>query len=113
MSLSTMKDIKLYLQFYKSTLVLNWSFSVCLSTVLYLIQGAQVLYVFPVFSMSFGFLFALVVKESAFSNEDEYYFYYNAGITKIKLITFSSAMNIIFGSILIIGYFYGKQYVNY
>jgi hypothetical protein len=63
--------------------------------------------------MSLGFLFSLVIKESTFSNKDEYYFYYNFGITKIKLIIFCSVLNAIFGSILIIGYFYGKQYIGY
>jgi hypothetical protein len=67
-----------------------------------------ILYGFSLFSMSVGFLFVISIKESAFSNKDEYYFYYNLGITKIKLIIFSSVINIVFGSILIIGYFYGK-----
>jgi hypothetical protein len=63
--------------------------------------------------MSLGFLFSLLIKESIFSIKDEYYFYYNLGITKIKLIIFCSILNIMLGSILIIGYFYGKQYIGY
>jgi hypothetical protein len=63
--------------------------------------------------MSLGFLFSLLIKESTFSNKDGYYFYYNFGITKIKLIVFCFILNIVFGSILIIGFFYGKQYISY
>jgi hypothetical protein len=63
-------------------------------------------------SMTLGFLLALLIKESTFSNNNEYYFYYNFGITKMKLILFSSVLNLAFALILIIGYSYGKRFVN-
>ena len=103
-----MKDIKLYLQFHKSILPLNWTSSICFSIIFYLLSHTSILYGFSIFSMSLGFLFSLLIKESVFSNKDEYYFYYNFGITKVKLIIFSFTLNIVFGLILIIGYFYGK-----
>jgi hypothetical protein len=106
--IKTMKDIKLYLQFHKSILPLNWASSICFSIILYLLSYTPIVYGFSMFSMSLGFLFSLLIKESVFSNKDEYYFYYNFGITKIKLIMFSFILSIIFGLILIIGYFYGK-----
>jgi hypothetical protein len=78
--------IKLYFQFYKSTLVLNWSLSIALAAFFYIMSGENyILYLFALFSMSLGFIFSIAIKESTFSNKDEYYFYYNFGITKVKL----------------------------
>ena len=107
-----MKDIKLYGYFYKSTIPINWLVSLFFSILLYVFSRTSILYRFSIFSMTLGFLISLLIKESSFINKDEYYFYYNMGITKTKLIIFCSIVNIILASILMIGYFYGKQYIT-
>jgi hypothetical protein len=101
-------EIKLMFQFYKSTLVLNLVFSAGLSLLFYLIAKYPIIYTLALFLMSFGFIFSILIKESSFSNKDEYYFYYNFGITKIKLIFFSSLLNIVLSSFIIAGYLYAK-----
>jgi hypothetical protein len=101
--------IKLYFQFYKITLVLNWSPSIALAAFFYIMSGENyILYLFALFSMSFGFIFSIIIKESTFSKKDEYYFYYNFGITKIKLFMICEFLNIVLGFFIIAGYSYAK-----
>jgi len=102
------KNLKIYLHFHKTTLMPNWAFSICLAALFRFTQGIPLPYGFAVFSISFGFLLSLLIKESAFSDKTEYYFYYNVGATKIKLFMFSLALNIILGAILSAGYAYGR-----
>jgi hypothetical protein len=89
----SINEIKLLFQFYKSALVLNLAFSIGLSLFFYLIAKYPIIYTLALFLVSFGFMFSILIKESSFSNNDEYYFYYNFGITKIKLIFFSALLN--------------------
>jgi hypothetical protein len=100
--------IKLFFQFYKSTLILNWVFSIGLSIIFYLVAEWPVVYTFALFLASFGFIFSIIIKESGFSNKDEYYFYYNFGITKIKLLIFCCLLNLALSSFIIAGYSYAK-----
>ena len=58
--------------------------------------------------MTLGFIIAILIKESTFMNKTEYYFYFNLGISKIKLYIISSIINILIGTIIIIGYQYVK-----
>jgi hypothetical protein len=101
-------ELKLYLQFYKSTLITNFSFSVSLSLVLYFITKSSIIYTCALFFMSFGFIFAIVIKELSSSNRNEYCFYYNFGITKVKLLSFSYLLNIIASLFIIAGSSYAK-----
>ena len=86
----------------------NWVFSICLAALFHFTQGIPLPYGFAVFSVSFGFLLSLLIKESAFSDKTEYYFYYNLGIPKTKLFMFSFILNIVLGAILSAGYAYGR-----
>jgi len=100
--------VKLYFQFYKSTLGINASLSVFLSVVLYFMAKYPIVYSYALSSMSLGYVISILVKESSFSNKDEYYFYYNFGITKIKLFMVCGFMNIVFAILIIAGYSYAK-----
>jgi len=102
------KNFKVYLHFHKTTLMPNWVFSICLAALFHFTQGIPLPYGFAVFSVSFGFLLSLLIKESAFSDKTEYYFYYNLGIPKTKLFMFSFILNIVLGAILSAGYAYGR-----
>jgi hypothetical protein len=53
----------------------------------------------PIMSMTGGPLISLFYKEV--SRKNEYYFYYNRGISKISLIVMSLAFNALVGVILI------------
>jgi hypothetical protein len=48
----------------------------------------------------FGFFISILIKEVNYKNE--YLFYYNNGISKLKLLTFSFLMNIIFSMLFIL-----------
>ena len=111
-----MDNIKLYMYFYKSTLLINWSSSLFFTIISVLFTGFSIdtiVYGFVTLSMTLGFFMALLIKDSSYINKNEYYFYYNAGISKIKLIIFSSVLNILSASLILIGYSYGKQYITY
>ena len=100
------KSCKLYIQFYSSTLILNISFSVFAAILFYFLSRIPMIYSFSMFFMTFGFFIAILVKESTFVNKTEYYFYYNFGISKIKLFLISMMINFVIGFSLIIGYQY-------
>jgi hypothetical protein len=99
---------KMYFQFYKSTLGINVSFSLFISFLLYFIGKRPIAYSFAIFFMSLGYLFSILIKESSFSNKSVYYFYYNYGITKIKLFIIAGIVNILISIFVIIGYVYAK-----
>jgi len=91
-----MEYIRLYWTFHKSTIVINWAFSIALSV---LIPPLLLPVLFPVLTMTAGPLISLLYKE--ISRNNEYYFYYNRGITKVNLIAISLALNMLPGLILL------------
>ena len=70
--------------------------------------GLPIAYTFSILSMSLGYLFSILIKESSFSNRNEFYFYYNFGITKQKLYIVCGLIHVIFALVIIIGYYYAK-----
>ncbi|MHC1704527.1 MAG: hypothetical protein AB9846_11515 [Tenuifilaceae bacterium] len=91
-----MDRILLFWEFHKSTLVINWSFSVAFSLMLF----PQFFFLLPISVMTGGPLLSLFYKE--ISKNNEYYFYYNRNISKLSLIMVSMILNIITGKILMI-----------
>lgn len=88
-----MENIRFYWEFHKSTLIINWSFSVAFSMILFLPI------MIPIISMTGGPLISVFYKD--LSRKNEYYFYYNRGISKVKLIVVSLLLNIFIGAIII------------
>jgi len=88
-----MHIIRLYWEFHKSTLAINWAFSVALSVL-------SSVWLLPVLSMTVGPLIVFLYKEIARSNQ--YYFYYNRGISKTGLIAASMGLHVVFGVVLLI-----------
>lgn len=88
-----MYKLRFYWEFHKSTLVINWAFSCSMGMIL------MNLWLIPLVAMIAGPLLSLFYKEIARKNE--YYFYYNRGISKISLITMSMIMNILTGLLLL------------
>ena len=105
-----MRNIRLYLYYYKTTLLANWSISIFFAFLFCGFSIMSFLNIFSILSMTLGFLISFLLKQSSFINKEEYYFFYNVGITKVKLIIFCSMFNIIFALIIIIGSNYGQQY---
>ena len=101
-------DIRLCFQFYKSIFFINASSSLFFSITLYFMFKYPIASSYAMFSMSLGYIFSIIIKESGFSNKHEYYFFYNFGISKIKLFIICGFMNTIFSLLIIIGYFYAK-----
>lgn len=88
--------LRLLFTFYKSTLALNWGFSVACS-ILVMPQFAKVL---PISLMSSGSLLSFYYKQ--LSRKGDYFFYYNRGIRKTQLFLFTVLMNLGLGAILYI-----------
>ena len=80
-------NLNLYRAFYKSTVILN----ICVSFVIAFVTG-QFFAFFAISYATLGLLAVFLYKEIAYPAE--YYFYYNRGITKIKLIIFCFLVNI-------------------
>ncbi len=87
-----MTKISLFWEFHKSTLLLNWVFSLGISVVVWP-------WSFPIITMTGGPLFSLFYKE--ISRNNEYYFYYNLGLTKSNLIVMSMVFNVLTGILLL------------
>ena len=77
----------MYWAFYKSTIAVN----LCVSLAIFAIT--QNIYIFAASIVLFGPLCAFLYKEVV--KPLEYYFYYNRGISKTKLIIFCLIVNIL------------------
>jgi len=100
-----MSKLKLYWEYYKSTLILNLSSSVLLAFIIS--EASKSL---PLARLSFQIIFLLCFMfGGAFlsffykeiSHKGEYYFYYNQGISKIRLWIVTLSTNILLGGLLI------------
>lgn len=93
-----MKSIKehllIYWTFYKSTVTINLAVSLIICII------ARSVTVFAVGLVTFGLFFAFLYKEVV--RPHEYYFYYNQGISKIKLIIFCLFVNILPSALILI-----------
>ena len=88
------KQYKMYWAFYKSTVTINLVVSILIGFVFKSIT------VFALCLVTSGLFFAFIYKEITFPQE--YYFYYNRGISKIKLIIFCILVNILPSAIILI-----------
>jgi hypothetical protein len=107
-----MVKITLHWEYLKSTLVLNLSSSVLLAFIVYLTlvnsqDAPPPLYVVYIRCCMFGGpLLCLFYKEM--SRKNEYYFYYNRGISKLSLYITTLSTYILTGYLLIIILHYVK-----
>jgi len=90
-----MDRIKLFWEFHKSTMMINWSISIAFSVVMFPLFFTLL----PIFIMTGGPIISLFYKE--ISKKNEYYYYYNRNISKISLIAVSMILNLFTGIILI------------
>lgn len=88
--------LRLLLAFYRSTLALNWAFSLACA----IMAIPQLPKVLPISLMTSGSLLSFYYK--SLSRKSDYFFYYNRGISKMQLFLFTAVMNIIVGAILYI-----------
>ncbi|SFJ29390.1 hypothetical protein SAMN04487893_10578 [Myroides guanonis] len=88
------QSLSLYFNFHKSTLIVNWAISLAVSLVTFSVFS------FAVTSFTAGFLMALFYIELVKKNE--YFFYYNLGISKRGLIVSNFLFNLVFAVLLII-----------
>ena len=79
----------MYWAFYKSTVVLN----ICVSGMVAFLTREALLVTFPICFATVGLLVAFLYKEIA--RKMEYYFYFNRGISKIKLMLFCFMVNVL------------------
>jgi len=87
---------RLLFAFYRSTLVLNWGFSLACAIIGF-IQFPKVL---PISLMTSGSLLSFYYK--SLSHKGDYFFYYNRGLSKMQLFLFTVLMNGLSGAILYI-----------
>jgi hypothetical protein len=99
---------KLYFEFYKSTLILNLASSILLSFMIYatLTSMPMVVKVPPPFAVIYirccmfgGPLVCFYQKE--ITRKNEYYFYFNKGISKINLLIVTLLINILIGVLVL------------
>lgn len=86
--------IRLLFTFYRSTLSLNWGFSLACA-ILVFVQFPKVL---PISLMTAGSLLSFYYKN--LSRKGDYFFYYNRGISKTQLFFFTILMNGLVGAML-------------
>jgi hypothetical protein len=98
-----MDRIKLYWEFHKSMLPVNWVSSIVAS---FIFSFHNPLLLMPIMSITWGPLAGILLKE--FSG-NEYYFYYNRGIQKSKLFMISYLLDILVCLIWLAGYYYVKS----
>jgi Zn-dependent protease len=84
----------MYWAFYKSTVTINLVVSLMVGLVTVSIT------VFAIGLVTFGLFFAFLYKEVV--RPQEYYFYFNRGISKIKLIIFCILVNILPSALILI-----------
>ena len=92
--------LALYWAFYKSTIAFNIGVSIAIAFISMIFFGGNFFVVFAGSFMSVGALVAFLYKE--IFSPLEYYFYYNRGISKIKLIIFCLLFNILPATIILI-----------
>lgn len=100
-----MMKLKLYWEFYKSTLALALSSAVLYAFIIS--EGLKSLpiarlpfYVVFLLCFMFGGVFAVFLYKE-FTLKGEYYFYHNRGISKLSLWIITEVTNILIGGILI------------
>ena len=108
-----MIKLRLYMFYFINTLGINWLISLFFSIFFSGMSPDSIVYWFSFFSITLGFIASIIIKESSFFNKEECYFYYNFGISKVKLVIFCTVLNILLAVIIIIGYHFGKQYIIY
>jgi hypothetical protein len=80
-------------EFFKSTIAINYAISL-LALFFIGLSG------FFIVSISFGFVFSIVIKEV---KDNQYYlFYFNNGISKLQLWLFSYVINFLFSMVFVI-----------
>lgn len=79
-------------EFYKSTFLITLSVSL-----LGLVFGG--FEIFKIILVVFGFWISILMKEV--NSKKEYLFYYNNGISKLKLLIISFLMNVVFSLLII------------
>lgn len=87
---------RLLLAFYRSTLALNWGFSLACA----IMAIPQLPKVLPISLMTGGSLLSFYYKR--LSRKGDYFFYYNRGLSNTQLFLFTTVMNITVGAILYI-----------
>ena len=95
MHAATNKRPKLYWVFYKSTITIN----LVVSLMIFIVSSGSIT-IFAISIVFFGLFFAFLYKEIA--RPHEYYFYYNQGISKIKLIIFCVLVNVLPSALILI-----------
>lgn len=90
-----MNKLKAYWAFHKSTLTLNLITSASFS----LVWFPFFYRLFPSMIMTVGTLIGLFYKE--ITHRNEYYFYYNLGISKYSLMAVNASLNILTGIVLL------------
>ena len=90
-----MVRFRLYWEFYKSTFIINFGSSVIASLFVF----PDTFKIFPLAIMTVGPLLAFFYKE--ITRKNEYFFYYNQGLSKFRLIASCMLVNILIGGILL------------
>ena len=94
----------MYWSFYRSTIILSLGVSLAVAILALLMLSGNVFVIFAGCFVTVGPLSSFLYKE--ITCPLEYYFYYNRGISKIKLLLFCLLVNIPLSSLVLIFSFY-------
>ena len=91
-----MHKLKLFSEFYKSTLSLSIAFAALVAA----LGGKLFITVFGIAFMTGSWILSLYYKEQ--TRKNEYVYYQNMGITKSALVIFCILLNVLIGSFFIL-----------
>ena len=94
-----MANWRIYFAFYTSTIIVCSVVS-CMVALVSLIVRVPFFVTFSISIATVGLFFSLLYKE--ISCPEQYYFYYNKGISKMKLYAFCELINVLIGTLILV-----------
>ena len=96
-----MANWRIFIAFYTSTVHVCFAVS-CVVALFSLIVRASFFVTFSISIATVGLFMSLLYKE--ISHPEQYYFYYNRGISKMRLYAFCGIINVVIGTLILIFY---------
>ena len=94
-----MANWRIFFAFYTSTVIVCYVVS-CMVAFVALLVRVPFFVTFSISIVTVGLLMSLLYKE--ISCPEQYYFYYNRGISKMRLYAFCGIINMVIGTLILI-----------
>ena len=100
--LFAMANWRMFFAFYTSTVIICYAVSCTVALVALFLVRAPFFVTFSISIATVGLFMSLLYKE--ISHPEQYYFYYNRGISKMRLYAFCGIINVVIGTLILIFY---------